>query len=152
MILDEEDYIEFLKKVDEGLKHPVGLVPTPKIEEARKLIKEYCVMKKFLEKIENADKETLECIYDVVLTIFINQEINKIDFNCTIDEAEIKIINAISEALIEIDEDDICPSADIDINYENSTIAINLTFRDGATTCIGPMKINKGILYEMERK
>lgn len=143
MILDEEDYIEFLKKVHEGLKHPVGLVPTPKIEETRKLVKEYCIMERFLEKIKSADPETLECIYDVILTIFTNQEINKLKFDCSLDEAKIKITNTVSEVMSEVDND-IHPEVDIDIDYENNTIAVNLTFRDGATTCIGPMKIDKG--------
>lgn len=138
-ILNEEDYIEFLKKVDEGLNHPVGLVLTPKIEEARKLIKEYR-MEKFLEKIKNSDPETLECIYDIVLTIFINQEINKIDFNDSLNEPDIDITNVISKVMVEIGNNEICPTAEVNINYENNTATIDLTFRDGATTCIGPMK------------
>jgi hypothetical protein len=143
MILDEEDYIKFLRKIDEGLKEPTSLVPTPRIENARKLIKEYCIMKNFLEKIENADKETLECIYDVVLTIFINQEINKIDFDCVLDKAEIKIINSVSKIFSEMDmdEENIIPTVDTELDYENNTVAVHLTFRDGATTCIGPKKI-----------
>ena len=29
---------EFLRQIEEGLKHPVGLVPTPKLEEVHKRI------------------------------------------------------------------------------------------------------------------
>ena len=38
--LKGKDAEDFLLKLDEDLKNPVGLVLTPKIEDARKLIKE----------------------------------------------------------------------------------------------------------------
>ena len=40
-ILTGKEAEDFLKTISEDLKHPVGLVPTPKLEEARKLIEKY---------------------------------------------------------------------------------------------------------------
>ncbi len=40
-ILSKKEYIKFLKKVEEGLKKPTRLILTPKIEEARRLVKQY---------------------------------------------------------------------------------------------------------------
>ena len=40
-ILKNEDAVNFTKKIEEDLKKPATLVPTPKIETARKLINEY---------------------------------------------------------------------------------------------------------------
>lgn len=40
-VLKGKDIIEFTKKVEQGLKQPVNLIATPKIENARKLIIEY---------------------------------------------------------------------------------------------------------------
>ena len=41
-VLNKKESKRFLKKIEEGLKNPVGLVPTPKLEEVRKRIfKEY---------------------------------------------------------------------------------------------------------------
>lgn len=38
-ILTEKEFNEFLKKVKEDLKFPVGLVPTPKLSKAIELIR-----------------------------------------------------------------------------------------------------------------
>ncbi len=39
--LDAKASGKFLKRVEQGLKEAVGLVPTPKLSEAQKKIKEY---------------------------------------------------------------------------------------------------------------
>jgi len=38
-ILNEEEWEDFEKKIEEGLKNPVGLVPTPRLKNVVKLIK-----------------------------------------------------------------------------------------------------------------
>jgi len=39
-ILNKKEWKEFNKKIEEGLKNPVGFVPTPKLEGARKKLLE----------------------------------------------------------------------------------------------------------------
>jgi hypothetical protein len=38
--LNKKEFKKFIEKIEKGLKNPVGLVPTPKIEEARKKVLE----------------------------------------------------------------------------------------------------------------
>jgi hypothetical protein len=40
-ILGKKETTRFLKQIKEDLKSPAELIPTPKIEEARRLVKEY---------------------------------------------------------------------------------------------------------------
>jgi len=40
-VLNKIEYIRFLRKIKKDLLKPTKLVPTPKIEDARKLIKKY---------------------------------------------------------------------------------------------------------------
>jgi len=44
--LTGKDAEEFEKKIEEGLKHPTGPIPTPKLKEAIKLIKKLAKKKK----------------------------------------------------------------------------------------------------------
>lgn len=45
-ILTGQDAKEFYKKIDHGLKNPVYPVPTPKLDHAKRLIKEYAARNK----------------------------------------------------------------------------------------------------------
>jgi hypothetical protein len=40
-VLEGEDAENFIRRLHEDLKTPATLVPTPKIEQARKLVREY---------------------------------------------------------------------------------------------------------------
>ena len=48
-ILNKIEYIKFLEKIEKDLLKPTKLVPTPKIEDARKLIKKYISEARTLE-------------------------------------------------------------------------------------------------------
>lgn len=130
MILDEEDYIEFLKKVDEGLNHPVGLVPTPKIKEARRLIKEYCTMEKIFIK-EFSKKGMLEFFNNNKIILLIENEINNAVLGSDINEAEIIIINIISRILwgkYYGENKNLIPDIKTDIDINNNTIIVEFYF------------------------
>jgi hypothetical protein len=45
-VLNEEDWNDFIGRVTEDLKHPVGPTPTPKLEEAVRKINELIEKKK----------------------------------------------------------------------------------------------------------
>lgn len=44
--LNAKETSKFFKEVEEGLKHPVGLTPTPKLAEAKRAIREYAAKRK----------------------------------------------------------------------------------------------------------
>ncbi len=44
--LTGEDAKKFERKIEEGLKNPVGFTPTPKLAQANKLIEEYARSRK----------------------------------------------------------------------------------------------------------
>ena len=44
--LDHESWVKFIKRVEEDLKHPVGPVPTPKLEKALELLEKEIERKK----------------------------------------------------------------------------------------------------------
>ena len=50
--LNKKDWIKFIKRIEEGLKHPVGEVPTPKLKDAEKMIKEEIKMKLLKKKLK----------------------------------------------------------------------------------------------------
>ena len=54
--LNYEDSIKFEKRIKEDLKHPLGPVPTPKLEKARKMILEDLARKTILEDLEKLEK------------------------------------------------------------------------------------------------
>jgi hypothetical protein len=43
--LNKQESISFLKKVERDLRRPVGLVPTPKLNQARDLIRVYALQR-----------------------------------------------------------------------------------------------------------
>jgi len=45
-ILGKKEAIRFSKQIKEGLKRPSKLIPTPKIENARKIVKEYAAKRR----------------------------------------------------------------------------------------------------------
>jgi hypothetical protein len=48
--LNYKEWIEFVKRVEEDLKNPVGPVPTPKLKEAMKMIHKEIEKKKLKQK------------------------------------------------------------------------------------------------------
>ena len=44
--LNVKETSKFLKEIEEGLKRPVGLTPTPKLSEAIQVIREYAAKRK----------------------------------------------------------------------------------------------------------
>lgn len=136
MILDEEDYIKFLRKVDEGLKEPTSLVPTPKINEAKKLIKEYCTMKKIFIK-EFSKKGMLEFFNDSKIISLIENEINNTILGSDINEAEIIIINIISRILwckYYGENKNLIPDIRTDIDISNNMIIVEFYFNSSDET------------------
>jgi hypothetical protein len=45
-ILRGKEAVDFFRRIEEGLKKPIPLTPTPKLEKAKKLIKEYADRRK----------------------------------------------------------------------------------------------------------
>jgi len=55
--LNYKDSKKFLKRIEEDLKHPVGPVPTPKIEKAVEMLKDLIKLEKLLKKLERKRKK-----------------------------------------------------------------------------------------------